>query len=306
MSSGGFSVVIPLYNHEKYIEAAMESVLRQSVRPAEIIVVDDGSLDGSASVAAGVARRHPEVVVCWSQRNQGAHQAINSGLHRATSEFVAILNSDDAYHPRRMEICLALLKKHPEAAAVATGLSFMNESGRSVENAWYRQARAFYDQDGDMALALLNGNFIMTTSNLVLRKSVFEEVGYFQSLRYAHDLEFMLRLLTRGKEILLHDEALLSYRIHQGNTIREEHARVRVEWAYCCAAFLQATALHPNLRRGGWQYWERFAAVTETHQLTSMVALFISYMNACAARGLDPVRYQEDQEFYTCMLRMAG
>lgn len=306
MHTSGISVVIPLYNHEKYIQAALDSLLGQSIRPKEIIIVDDGSVDGSAAVVARIVKENPDTFIYWSQRNQGAHQAINSGLHRATGEFVAILNSDDAFHPKRVETCLSLLKKHPAAAVIATGLSFMDGAGAPVQNPWFRQARAFYDQSGDLALSLMNGNFIMTTSNLVIRRSVFQEIGYFQPLRYAHDLDFMLRVLIHGEEIIIHDEPLIAYRIHPGNTIREEHAKVRVEWAYCCAVFLYAFSYRPHLRLRGWRYLERVTAITETHNLTRMVALLISYMNSCAAQGLNPARYQEDKDFYACILQMAG
>ena len=102
------SVVIPLYNHEKYIHATVESVLSQDLKPSEIIIVNDGSTDGSAQIMTDILHRHPDIVY-WSQPNQGAYQAINAGIHRATGDLVAILNSDDCYHPQRLRRCAQVL-----------------------------------------------------------------------------------------------------------------------------------------------------------------------------------------------------
>ena len=105
--NGRVSVVIPLYNHECYVAQALESVIEQSAKPLEIIVIDDGSSDGSALVVQEIARRYPEIVF-WSHPNQGAHYTINAGIKRAKGEYIAILNSDDVYHPDRLEECIAI------------------------------------------------------------------------------------------------------------------------------------------------------------------------------------------------------
>src|ERR1700738_1139741 len=96
------SVVLPVYNHERFVTAAIESVLAQSVQPREIICIDDGSSDGSAQAVQDIASRTSRVR-CWTRANQGAHRTINEGVRAATSGYVAILNSDDIFHPRRLE-----------------------------------------------------------------------------------------------------------------------------------------------------------------------------------------------------------
>src|ERR1044072_6676332 len=98
------AVVIPLYNHERYIADTLRSVLAQT-RPAEkIVIVDDGSTDGSAAV---VQREFTDArIVLIQQKNAGAHAAINRGIKEATDcEFIAILNSDDLFDPRRLAYC---------------------------------------------------------------------------------------------------------------------------------------------------------------------------------------------------------
>jgi hypothetical protein len=99
------TVVVPLYNHERYIEQTLQSVLSQTMPAHEIIVIDDGSTDGSAARVDRLRERHPQIAL-WSRENGGAHSAINAGIERATGDLVAILNSDDIYHPDRLAIML--------------------------------------------------------------------------------------------------------------------------------------------------------------------------------------------------------
>jgi glycosyltransferase involved in cell wall biosynthesis len=291
-------VVIPLYNHERYITQALESIYSQSVMPKEVIVVDDGSNDSSFEIAKQFARAHPEMIV-RSHPNQGAHYTINSGIQQATGEFVSILNSDDAYHPDRFAECLALFDANPNFAAVCTGLSFINEHGRSFQNSWYNQARAFYDQVDDLSLALINGNFFMTTSNLMVRRAIFDEIGYFSALRYAHDLDFFLRLLLRGKCIGFHDKPLLSYRIHSSNTISEGVLRVKVEWAAAVAFFIY------NLWQSqqDWNYYAKLTEITDRHTLTRLLLYFFAFFQSLPANELACDAFVHDEAFMRFLYR---
>ena len=247
------SVIIPLYNHEQYVEAAIESVLAQTARPAEIIVIDDGSTDGSASKVRRLCQDCPEIIF-WSWPNQGAHHTLNAAIHRATGDFVAILNSDDCYHPERLAACLEIVRADPTVDAVTTGVAFMDEQGHSVASAWYEEARAFYQDEGDLSLGLFHANFLLSTSNLFIRRTQFESVGYFSPLRYTHDLEFFLRLILAKTHIHFLDRALLKYRWHGANTISESNARVDIELAAIFAFFLYRHRL-ANGADGVWHSW---------------------------------------------------
>jgi glycosyltransferase involved in cell wall biosynthesis len=126
------SVAVPLYNHARYIEAAIDSILQQGSVVREIVVIDDGSTDGSAAVmqrlAAGDAR-----IVFEMQANQGAHATINTALARCTGEFVTILNSDDAYLPGRLAALVTALDAAPDADLAASALAFMDGAGKPME-----------------------------------------------------------------------------------------------------------------------------------------------------------------------------
>lgn len=286
------SVVIPLYNHERFITTALESIYAQSIQPNEVIVVDDGSQDASLSVARKFASSHPESMVVRSHPNRGAHYTINTGIRQASGDVIAILNSDDAFDRNRFAECLPVFAADPGLAAVFTGISFMDEKGKPTQNPWYVQARDFYDRERDLSLALINGNFFMTTSNLIVRRSVFGEIGYFSALRYAHDLDFFLRLLRCHQKVLLHDKPLLAYRMHASNTISEDVLRVKVEWAAAVAFFL-----YSRLSDDDWNYYGRLTDITDRHTLTRLLIYFLAYYRSLPPGRLACDAFTGDESF---------
>ena len=291
------SVVIPLYNHEKYIEAAIQSVLRQTAKPTEIIVIDDGSSDGSAEIVRRLCRDHPEIIF-WSWPNQGAHHTLNAGILRATGEFVALLNSDDCFAPDRLASCLALVQSDTSIDVVATRALFLDDRGTEVSNPWYDDALAFYRKERDVAFALFRANFLVTTSNLFLRRSLFESVGTFAPLRYTHDLEFVLRLVLGKKTIAFLDQPLVAYRLHEKNTISENKAREDIERSAVFAYYLYRQWRSETVH-GPWRNaLERYAEVLGRQDLLEMVEEFLvmlmdqSAQEVCAVAGALPTEFK--------------
>jgi glycosyltransferase involved in cell wall biosynthesis len=274
---GRTSVVIPLYNHGRFIEAAIESVLQQGSILRELIVVDDGSTDDSAAIARRLAETDPRIVF-WSQPNRGAHAAINAGVQRASGELVGILNSDDVYEPGRLKRLAAALDAEPTADLAASGISFIDDMGNPVPNTWYDAAVEFADQSRDLAVALINGNFLMTTSNYLIRRRLFDQLGLFAPLRYAHDLDFALRILAEGKSIRFVREPLLQYRLHACNTINEAHDRVRLEWAAVAAMYVVRAWDYPRANGIDWTQVVAMEDVWSRHALTRPVHLCVTYL----------------------------
>ena len=270
------SVVVPIYNHASYVTQAVRTALDQGPWLREVVAVDDGSADGSAETLRAAFGDDPRLVL-WSQPDRGAHAAINAGLLRATGDVLAILNSDDAYAPTRLDRVVGALQSNPAADVAATGVAFIDGRGAPVANEWYEKALDFYNQKKNLAIALINGNFVMSTSNLVFRRTLLERIGLFAPLRYAHDLEFLLRALAYGRRFaLLLEEKLLSYRVHPANTIKEEHGGVRIEWAAAVAGYLDA------LLRGSkplaWDQLAMLEQVLERHALAGGVHLCVAWL----------------------------
>ena len=219
------SVVIPAYNHERFIQAAVDSVLAQTHANLELIVVDDGSTDRTGAIVQAV--RDPRLSY-YHQENQDAYNTINRGLSLATGEFVAILNSDDVYTTDRLERLLAA-QRESGAECLFSDVSPIDDDGRPLDdpnfgwNLWHQKNRAFYFACGDLYTAFLKGNFMVTTSNLFLTREAATRVGPFAPLRYLHDYDYIFRVLLAcpGRVRYLDQERLLFYRIHGGNTLSE-------------------------------------------------------------------------------------
>ena len=265
------SIIIPSYNHAAYIGEAVESVLKQTSTDLELIVVDDGSKDNSLEVLAAV--QDPRLVVV-AQENRGAHAAINRGLQMASGEYLAILNSDDAYHPRRLEKACALLDSDPRLALVGSHILIVDEKGSQLgikhgytdASPWVldKPQRSFRASK-DIGLPLLTENYLSTTSNYIFPRRVFEQAGEFRPLRYAHDWDFALRLARLGLLALI-PEPLMRYRVHASNTIRENQAAMIFEICWILAVHLPAAA--------GPEFFSAPSAARRVDQLLNSIYVF--------------------------------
>lgn len=219
------SVVIPAYNHERFIGPAIDSVLNQTFSDLELIIVDDGSTDDTAKVIKSYD--DPRLSYTW-QENQDAFNTINRGMSMAQGEYIAILNSDDIYTLDRLETLLAYVEK-TRAACVITDVIPISDDGevfRDPEfgwNQWHQKNRDFYFSQKDLYAGFLQGNLMVTTSNLFMTAEAAQAVGEFCSLRYLHDYDYIFRMmLAFPDQVHYMDQAqLLYYRIHDGNTLSE-------------------------------------------------------------------------------------
>jgi hypothetical protein len=187
------------------------------------------------------------------QANQGAHAAINRGLELASAPLLAILNSDDAYHPQRLGRARAALAADPEAGLAGTFIEIVDREGKSlgVKHGWRdaspwpleNPGRSFRAGD-DLRAALLTENYWSTTSNFVFRRALYERAGAFRPLRYTHDWDFALRCARLSPQVLL-EEALVRYRVHPANTIRENRAAMIYEICWILAVHLPGHLADP-------------------------------------------------------------
>jgi len=237
------SVIIPSYNHAAYIGHAVESVFAQSHTDFELIVVDDGSTDNSLDILSGFSDPRLRVL---TQPNQGAHAAINRGLREATGAYLAILNSDDLYHPLRLEKTLAVFKADRQVGLVGSYIDIIDQDGKFLgtkhgyadASPWPLEApERSFRAGNNLHKALLTENYWSTTSNFVFPRRWFESVGEFRPLRFTHDWDFALRMAKVARMILL-PEVLMRYRVHATNTIRNDRAAMIFEICWCLAAHL--------------------------------------------------------------------
>ncbi|WP_414696699.1 glycosyltransferase family 2 protein [Paraburkholderia sp.] len=282
------SVVVPLYNHARYIEAALESVLAQTSAANEIILIDDGSSDNGFELAQGVLAGVPYAKT-YRQENAGAHHAINRAIALSCGEYVAVLNSDDLFAPAKLERCRAIIRERPGIGLIAGHLQIIDEQGIRHDSGfavdWLARARRFLDETRLPQLALLNENFVATTSIMVFSRRLWDEAAGFQPLRYCHDLDFLMFACAHSTVFLDLEFEHIAYRVHQKNTIREEPARVRVEVAAVIAQALFASGPRLFSTSPGAQDLAAFQRCLRNRQMTELVCFLQTVLPAFPTRA---------------------
>ena len=227
------SVVIPLYNHERYIKRSIESLLSQTSMPNEIVVVDDGSTDSSLGLAREALSGFANSKII-SQANHGAHATINTGITHATSEWISIMNSDDLFGKDKFHNFFSTIQLSPGVEAYFGGVSLIgaddNPLFSGVAFDWLQSAVSMASARGYSMASLCQENFLVTTSNIIFRKSLWRRLGNFSSLRYCHDLEFFLRIMRLGWFTIKPEFLDTQYRVHPENTISEDFTKTQLEF----------------------------------------------------------------------------
>ena len=202
------SVIIPAYNAESYIDDAVESALRQTHADTEVIVVDDGSTDGTGDRLRAYGNR----IVVHRQTNAGCAASRNSGARLATGEWLAFLDADDNWLPEKLERQLAAAPRQ----LVYTDRFNIGARGDLPEI----QSHVTPMHSGDLFLRLLlEGNFI-TVSSAMVRRSLFETLGgFFEPIRVVEDWDLWLRIAA-SHPVDFVDEPLVRYRFHAGGISR--------------------------------------------------------------------------------------
>jgi len=203
------SVVIPCWNQAHYLGEAIESALSQSYPSLEVIVVDDGSEDNSAAVAA----RFPGVR-CLRQRNSGVAAARNRGLAEAGGEYAVFLDADDRLLPDALAVGVKELEARPEAAFAAGMPRDIGRDGAVIREA--KQPLVTRDH----YLKLLEECFIWSGSSVVYRRQALEAVGGFNESRVAADDYELYLKLARAFSVHCHEAVVTEYRRHGSNTTR--------------------------------------------------------------------------------------
>ena len=231
------SVIIPSYNHERYVGGAIESVLAQTFEHFELVIIDDGSTDGSVKLIEGITDKR---IRFYTQLNQGAAKTINRGIGLARGKYISVLNSDDLYHPDRLMKMSSFLDKNLGQMLVSSLIQPIDASGEKVTGrpeydewlSWYDTALNSRVKDDSLFISLLKYNFIVSTSNIFMRSSIFDHEDKFSALlNYCHDYELLLRVSSKYPVAML-EEKLLNYRLHEKNTIRENEFLRHIEVVY--------------------------------------------------------------------------
>ncbi len=203
-------MIIPTYNRRELLLRALDSVISQTCPIDEIIVVDDGSTDGSQ---AAVHERHGDRIRYVWQENAGVSAARNHGMSIARGKYFALLDSDDEWLPEKTSLQLEWLRAHPDFGMVLCDVQRIDGERRPID---IFRRRDFIPEDGWILRWIIH-NPALAPASVMFRREVFEDVGGFdEALRTAEDLDFHLRAAHRWKIGVVEKPLVRAMRGHDG------------------------------------------------------------------------------------------
>lgn len=270
MSLPSISIIMPAYNCERFLPATLDSLLNQTVHDWECVIVDDGSQDGTAAVAAAYASRDARIQVI-QQPNGGPSTARNRGFQECqpASKYVTFMDSDDVYLPDALSMLKRELENNSQAIGAHGLADYIDENGNCINPGEYadrgRQRQGF---DGKRIVVLdhsqpttfdvlINGNVLFPPGLILTRKEFYEKAGPFdESFRGPEDWDMLIRLSRYG-DFQFINQVILLYRRHSSNLgampgIAEKAWRVR------CKAFFSAenSQAQQSRAKGGWKAYQ--------------------------------------------------
>lgn len=205
------SVVIPVFNGERFLAEAVESVRARPETGVEIVVVDDGSTDGTAAVAAGLGDR----IRLIRQPNRGAAAARNAGIRAARADVLAFLDADDRFTPDKLDLQLERLRRNPEVGIVLGQLRYHAVSDPVPE-------------PKTSPLEPHSEHLFLAFGCALIRKSVFDAIGPIsETMKFCEDWDWFMRAREAGVGIRIHRHVVLHGRLHEGNVTRQREAGSR-------------------------------------------------------------------------------
>ncbi len=219
------SVVIPAYNHQQYIEEALDSIYNQTYQNIELILLDDCSKDKTLEFAQrwalekNATKRFARVIIEKNKLNLGAHGSINKGLSLAQGNALTILNSDDVFSHNRIEVLMQTAEE-TKADWLFSGIRVVNETGRRIFSELAIEIEALVDYASgfpSFSFALLKKNIAATTGNLFFSRELYDKIGQFRNLRYCHDWDFALQASLLSEPVMI-PSPLYDYRVHSSNS----------------------------------------------------------------------------------------
>lgn len=206
------SVLLPVFNGERYIGEAVESILKQTFPDFECLIIDDGSTDETPEILRFFAEKDPRIRVL-TKPNEGYTIALLAGLSLAKGKYIARMDADDVSHPDRFASQVAFLDENPACGAVGSAIRIIDPDGDPISHRRYPLTHSEID-----SAHVLKGECSLAHPSTMIRRSVLEEAGsYRPEFEPAEDFELWTRLGEKAELANLAAE-LLSYRIHPKST----------------------------------------------------------------------------------------
>jgi glycosyltransferase involved in cell wall biosynthesis len=231
------SVLMPAYNAQAFIAEGIRSVLAQTLRDVELIVIDDASTDDTAQMVRGFD--DPRVVLLQLAQNAGAVGARNAGIEAARGRYIALLDADDLAEPHRLEVQLRLLESSGADVCASRYRNWNTTTGRI-------KSGHQYEGDADLR-ALLTVYCPIGNSTVTARAEAFRRFRYDPRFAHAEDYELWMRMAAAGLKFVASPEVLVTYRLHGTQTSVANAARVKAASDAARAEYLARLGIAASL-----------------------------------------------------------
>ncbi|MCD6593200.1 glycosyltransferase family 2 protein [Candidatus Bathyarchaeota archaeon] len=186
------SVIMPVYNEEKTIKKAVESVLKQTYREIELIIIDDASIDSTPKIISELAKEDDRIVMLRNSVNRGITHSLNRGLRKASGKYIARIDGDDWYHPRKLELQMTFLEERGDYGIVGTFYVLLTGDKMAL--------KINLPITHDEILRQLAYRNAFAHSSIMVRKDILDTVGYYdERYEYAQDYDLYFRILSISK-----------------------------------------------------------------------------------------------------------
>jgi hypothetical protein len=278
------SVIMSHCNGVAFLARAVESVLAQTYRDFEFIIIDDGSTDASPQRLRELAARDARIKLVVRE-NRGLTKTLNEGVRLATGQYLARMDSDDVSYPDRFAKQVAYLDAHPDVVALGGAYEMIDDAGRVFHVMWYP------DDDQHLQESSLSGRPALCHPLVMMRADAVAKVGgYDESFPVAQDNDLWLRLGEVGKLACLPD-VLLQYRQH-GKSVSEAKASKQIEGLQrgCEAACRRRGITRPFLAGEGWRADGSRRSLVAQHARYGWWALKLGHAGTAAVYGCKAIR----------------
>ena len=245
------SVIIPAYNHERWLSATLESILEQTLTEWEVVLVDDGSTDGTLQIAKSYQVIFGRKLQILSQVNSGICRALNVGVRASRASLIAIIASDDVMLPQRLALQVEAFNANPNAAIIHGGVLRIDEHGNVIKDmrGSYKPARGACFND------FMFGRVGVCAPSIAFRRTLWEDLGGFNEKYHTEDMPFLLEATFRGYIIEYVNDPIACWRDTPGSIGKTS------SWLVMESIALRehyVPKLPTELRKPALAYWHRY------------------------------------------------
>lgn len=209
------TVIVPMYNTEEYIERCIRSIMHQTYENLEIIIVDDGSTDGSLNICQNLEKEDSRIKII-SQPNGGVANARNTGLNHSTGEFIGFVDSDDYLEENMYEKLMKYIKTYE--ADLASARAYIIDRDGILEQSHYNNYIEQFNDEKSILKSYVDGVLTIAVWDKLFKREVIENIRFDSSV-FCEDAKFVLDVCNKAKSVVCTSERLYNHLRRKGNSI---------------------------------------------------------------------------------------